>query len=309
LLGKLHFQENYIMSFKLSVKILIKFSFSLLSCPRSITRSQQTSDLLTDVTTSSHTRAHTTVTETITAKQQQQQRQSLLLLSSSTQTPSLNLVGTSLKVNLNNLFSENHSKSSIDLSYRSESSHKTDIATSPIRFVALSPTCSLAPVYKESTNSTGNETRHCEELWEKSVEKIEFSYSEIKGSAEKADTTIVTSCSDVTNITRTTDVASEDEYDWMKDLDKKTLLNMNKSLAKRYKESLERSKRLSLNGSSSGSVASGCSGCSCGVKQDQKQEASISMSEKAASGGGTRKPDSPSVGWVAVCLGCENTGY
>jgi len=107
----------------------------------------------------------------------------------------------------------------------------------------------------------------------------------------------------VTNITRTTDLVSEDEYDWMKDLDKKTLLDMNKSLAKRLKKSLEKSKRLSLNGSSSGSVASGCSGCSCGIKSDQKQEASLSMSEKAASDGGTRKPDSPGVRCVAVCWG------
>ncbi len=63
-------------------------------------------------------------------------------------------------------------------------------------------------------------------------------------------------------------MASEDEYDWMKDLDRKTLLNMNKSLVKGYKTSLEKSKRMSLNGSSSGSVASGCGKCSCGIKQD-----------------------------------------
>lgn len=123
--------------------------------------------------------------------------------------------------------------------------------------------------------------------------KYQFSYSEITSGVEKADNTILTSCSDMTNITRITDVSSEDEYDWMKDLDKKTLLNMNKSLAKRYKESLEKSKRMSLNGSSSGSVASGCS---CGIKQGQQQKANFSMSERDASGGGgIKRSDSPVV--------------
>ncbi len=220
-----------------------------------------------------------TVNETRT---QNFQRQSLQL-SNSIQTPSLNTLTSSIKINLNNLFDDNQSnKSGIDLSY-SGSHNKTDTATSPIKFVSLSPTNSLAPVYKDNI-STVNETKHCEDFWEKSVEKIEFSYSEIKSNAKiESDNTILTSYSDVTNITKSTNVVSEDEYDWMKDLDKKTLLSMNKGLVKSYKKSLEKNKRTSLSGSSTSSVISVCS---CGHNNGDN---------KMANDTGIKKLDSPIV--------------
>lgn len=127
---------------------------------------EKSNDFLTNVTSKSNSDASTnSINETsyYSFDTQRNSHQKNRLHDLTNQTPSLNLLGTSLKNNLNQLFndqsladstkkkasstiSETTCVSIADMSYRSDTSQKTnDMATSPIKFVALSPTASLTP--------------------------------------------------------------------------------------------------------------------------------------------------------------------
>lgn len=185
-----------------------------------------------------------------------------------------NEITDSIKKKASSTVSENSSFESAN--YSSCSQKTNDMATSPIKFQTLSPALSLTPCVelakKKSSDETKkgilktrwilnllvlqyflfteliNETNHCENLCEKSVEKIEFSYSEISERSARrssvkmnASSMTIQSTSSVTNITKENEESDDDI-----ELDEDFLKLINKNIKKMVKKNFEKSKRMSM---------------------------------------------------------------